>query len=145
VGRFNVDSAPEGSLDAMLASAGLQIAAIDLGALPEKGKVANWFSEPRATKSIGAGYGEEFVANFLLKQVTPKNYDALLFVEKTTAVRPWDKAGVWFLNRTLFSNSKKRSPVLFEHRQRSFGEWINRRAPRNHSAESLFKICSTSL
>jgi erythromycin esterase-like protein len=88
---FNVDPAPEGSLDAMLASAGLQIAAIDLRALPKSGAVANWFSEPRATKSIGAGYGEQFAANFLAKQVTPKIYDALLFVEKTTAARALPK------------------------------------------------------
>ena len=88
---FNVVPAPEGSLDAMLASAGLQIAAIDLRALPKEGEVANWFSEPRATKSIGAGYGEQFAANFLAKQVTPKIYDVLLFVEKTTAARPLGK------------------------------------------------------
>jgi hypothetical protein len=75
----------------MLASAGLQIAAIDLRTLPKEGQVANWFNEPRATKSIGAGYGEQFATTFLLKQVTPKIYDALLFVEKTTAARPLGK------------------------------------------------------
>lgn len=89
---FNVDPAPEGSLDAMLASAGLQIAAIDLRALPKSGAVANWFSERRATKSIGAGYGEQYAANFLAHQVTPKIYDALLFVEKTTAARALGKS-----------------------------------------------------
>jgi hypothetical protein len=96
---FNLDPAPEGSLDAMLASAGLQIAAIDLRALPKKGEVADWFSEPRATRSIGAGYGEQFAANFLAKQVSPKIYDALLFVEKTTAARPLEKAPVRAFSR----------------------------------------------
>ncbi len=86
--NFTVDPAPVGSLDAMLAAAGLRIAAIDLRSLPKKGAVANWFGEPRATRSIGSGYGEQFAANFLEKQVIPKNYDALLFVEKTTAARP---------------------------------------------------------
>jgi erythromycin esterase-like protein len=89
--NFNVGPAPEGSLDAILASAGLNIAAIDLRRLPRQGRVAAWFKEPRATKSIGAGYGEELAANFLLKQVTPGIYDALLFVEKTTAARPLEK------------------------------------------------------
>ena len=88
---FNVNPASEGSLDAMLASAGLQMAAIDLRALPTDGPVAKWFSEPKATRSIGAGYGERFAANFVAQQVTPKIYDALLFVEKTTAARPVDK------------------------------------------------------
>ena len=87
---FNVNPA-EGSLDAMLASAGLQMAAIDLRALPADGPVAKWFGEPKATRSIGAGYGEQFAANFLAQQVMPKIYDALLFVEKTTAARPVDK------------------------------------------------------
>ena len=88
---FNVEPAPEGSLDAMLAAAGLQSAAIDLRALPKDGPVAKWFGEPRATKSIGAGYGDQFATNFLTKQVTPKIYDGLLFVEKTTAARPVSK------------------------------------------------------
>jgi erythromycin esterase len=86
--NFNVNPAPEGSVDAMLASAGLKIAAIDLRRLPKQGRVADWFREPRATRIIGAGYGEEFAANFLQKQVTPKLYDVLLFIEKTTAARP---------------------------------------------------------
>lgn len=88
---FHVDPAPEGSFDAMLASAGLKIAAIDLRALPKGGPVANWFSKPRATKSIGSGYGEQFAAFFLANQVAPKIYDALLFVEKTTAARALPK------------------------------------------------------
>jgi erythromycin esterase len=89
---FNVDPAPEGSLDTMLASAGLRIAAIDLRALLKDVEAAKWFSELRATKSIGAGYGEGFAANFLVKQATPKIYDALLFVEKTTAAKPVAKS-----------------------------------------------------
>jgi erythromycin esterase-like protein len=89
--NFTVGPAPAGSLDATLASAGLQIAAIDLRALPRKGDVADWFSEPRVTRSIGAGYGEDFAENFLSKQIVPKAYDALLFVEKTTAARPLGK------------------------------------------------------
>ena len=84
---FTLAPAPEGSLDEMLASAGLNIAAIDLRSLPKQGEVAKWFGEPRATRNIGAGYGEQFADNFLNKQVAQKNYDALLFVEKTTAAR----------------------------------------------------------
>jgi erythromycin esterase len=88
---FDVDPAPQESLDAMLAAAGLQVAAIDLRALPKDGPVAKWFSEARATRSIGAGYGEQLAASFFNKQVTPEIYDALLFVEKTTAARPVGK------------------------------------------------------
>jgi erythromycin esterase len=88
---FNVGPAPAGSLDATLAAAGLQIAAIDLRSLPKNGIVAKWFAEPKQTRSIGSGYSEQMAANFLAKQVTPQLYDALLFVEKTSAARPNNK------------------------------------------------------
>jgi erythromycin esterase len=88
---FNVEAAPPESLDAVLAAAGLQQAAIDLRALPKDGPVAKWFAEPRATRSIGAGYGDAFAANFFAKENAPKVYDALLFVERTTAARPVGK------------------------------------------------------
>ena len=90
--NFTVEPAPEGSLDAMLAATGLRIAAIDLRRLPGQGQVAKWFGEPRATRSIGAGYDEQSAASFLDPQVAPKSYDAILFVEKTTAARPLPRA-----------------------------------------------------
>lgn len=85
---FNVSPAPEGSLDATLAAAGLQTAAIDLRALPKEGEVASWFSELHKTRSIGAVYGEQFAANVFYDKVVTQEFDALLFVEKTTAARP---------------------------------------------------------
>jgi len=90
--NFTVGPAPEGSLDGTLAAAGLSIAAIDLRALPKRGEVAKWFGQPRATRSIGAGYVEQLAAKFLDQQVAQKNYDALLFVEKTTAARGLPRA-----------------------------------------------------
>ncbi len=89
---FNVAPSPEGSLDATLAAAGLQIAAIDLRSLPKDGIVAKWFAEPKQTRNVGAVYSEPMAANFLAKQVAPQLYDALLFVEKTSAARPIDKS-----------------------------------------------------
>jgi erythromycin esterase len=85
---FEVGAAPEGSLDAQLAAAGLQIAAVDLRALPDSGRVARWFAEPRLTRSIGAGFSEEMASAFLTPAAAPQLYDALLFVEQTTAARP---------------------------------------------------------
>jgi erythromycin esterase len=89
--NFDVGPGPADSLEAMLASVGLQIAAIDLRKLPAVAAVTNWFNEPRSTRSIGAAYGEQFAANFIAKESAPKSYDALLFVEKTTAAIPIDK------------------------------------------------------
>jgi len=85
---FNVAPAPEGNLDAMLASAGLQVAAIDLRGLPRDGLVAKWFNEPRGTRSIGAAYDEQFASSFFQIVTAAKSYDALLFVQKTTPARP---------------------------------------------------------
>jgi hypothetical protein len=49
--------------------------------------VAEWLKAPHKTRSIGAGYpdGEPFA--MMADQVAPENYDAILFVEKTTAAR----------------------------------------------------------
>ena len=84
---FTVEPAPKGTLDAMLAETGLPIAAIDLRRLPGEGPVADWFSQPKASRSIGAGYSDSSAAFFFTRQIVPKTYDALLFVEKTTAAK----------------------------------------------------------
>lgn len=85
---FTVGAAPEKSLDAMLAGAGLQLAALDLRALPKEGAVARWFGAPQQTRSIGAAFSDRQAAAFLANQIAPKVFDALLFVENTTAARP---------------------------------------------------------
>jgi erythromycin esterase len=85
---FTVGPAPEGSLDAMLASAGVPLAVIDFRAVPKDGAVAEWFAKPHATRSIGAGFAEQFATNFLAPQVVTNLYDALFFIEKTTTARP---------------------------------------------------------
>jgi len=88
---FTVGPAPDGSLDAMLAAAGLQVAAIDLHALPKDGPVAEWFGERHATRSFGASYSEQSAAKSFKIRVVTQMYDALLFVEKTTSARPLER------------------------------------------------------
>jgi erythromycin esterase len=85
---FQVKGAPEGSLDAMVAASGLSLAAIDLRAIPKNGPVKAWFDEPRATRTIGAGYNEQATEGFWAQSSVPQLYDALLFVERTTSARP---------------------------------------------------------
>lgn len=88
VRSFTVGPAPAGSLDEVLAAAGLRVAAVDLRRLPADGAATKWFGAPRKTRSFGAQYSEQWAAAFLLDQVTPKLYDALLFIDKTSAARP---------------------------------------------------------
>jgi erythromycin esterase len=85
---FVADPAPEESLDGMLAAAGLDLAAIDLRAVPNSGPVSQWFAEPHQTHDIGAAYGEDLAPVFLRPQKVIDRYDALLFVESTTSAHP---------------------------------------------------------
>lgn len=85
---FTVGPPPDGSLDATLALAGQPLYALDLRTLPKSGPVADWFLAPHASRSIGAFYNEAESDSFLQPTAAAKNYDAILFVEKTTAARP---------------------------------------------------------
>ena len=85
--NFTVGAAPEGSRDAALAAAGMPVLALDLRRLPVAGPVAEWWNQPHKTREIGAmgGMGD---AGYLFDEVAPQLYDALLFVENTTAAQP---------------------------------------------------------
>jgi erythromycin esterase len=72
------------SLDVMMAEAGLKYAAINLHALPKDGKVARWFGEGQMTRNIGSVYSDLYGDGFS-KLATAKIYDALFFVENSTA------------------------------------------------------------
>ena len=81
-----VPPAPAGSLDATLAASGIPLFALDLRLAPKSGPVAEWLSAPHKTRSIGAMYpdGEPFA---FMGELAPENYNAILFVGKTTAAR----------------------------------------------------------
>lgn len=82
-----VEPAKEGSLDAQLAEAGLELAALDLRNLPETGPVAAWFATTRPVRSIGSGYTEQHPEWYWTTGRVTEVYDALLFVRETTAAR----------------------------------------------------------
>lgn len=72
-----ISPAPEGTLEADLTKAGLEIAVLDLHSLP-RGTVSKYFNARLQTR-----YGEYFITSIL-----PRAYDALLFIESTTGARP---------------------------------------------------------
>src|SRR5271157_217521 len=84
---FTVPPAPAGSLDATLAASGIPLFALDLRAAPKTGPAAEWLHAPHRTRSITAVYPEGSPYAMMYDQVAPEAYDALLFVEKTTAAR----------------------------------------------------------
>jgi erythromycin esterase-like protein len=82
--NFTVPPAPEGSLDATLASTGLPRLALDLRQAPQTGPVADWFHTAHQTRSIGAVYPEDSPFAFLASFKAPEAFDAILFVANTT-------------------------------------------------------------
>lgn len=84
---FTVPPAPAGSLDATLAATGIPLFALDLRDAPKSGPVATWLSEPHKTRSIGSMYAEDSAAQYLFDLKAPQSFDAMFFVEKTTAAR----------------------------------------------------------
>jgi erythromycin esterase len=84
---FTVPPAPAASLDATLAASGIPLFALDLRAAPKAGPVAEWLNAAHKTRSIGSMYPVGQPYALLQDQVAPANFDALFFVEKTTAAR----------------------------------------------------------
>ena len=84
---FTVPPAPTGSLDATLGATGIPLFVLDLRRAPKTGPVASWWNEPHLSRSIGAVFSESTAPQYLNPLTAPRSYDALLFVEKTTAAR----------------------------------------------------------
>ncbi len=85
--NFTVPPAPPGSLDAMLAASGIPLLALDLRRAPRSGPVAAWLAEPHKSRNIGAVYSDDNRDAYLGDLKAPRSFDAILFVEKTTAAR----------------------------------------------------------
>ena len=85
--NFTVAPAPTGSLDSTLAASGIPLFALDLRNAPKNGPVADWLNQPQATRSIGAVYSEDSTGSYFANSRVTDCYDAMLFVEKTTAAR----------------------------------------------------------
>jgi erythromycin esterase-like protein len=79
--NFTVPPAPAGSLDATLSTAGIPAFAIDLRQSPD------WFRQPHASRHIGAMYPDGEPYAFLENIIAPDAYDAILFIQQTTAAR----------------------------------------------------------
>ena len=84
---FTVPPAPVGSLDATLAASGIPLLALDLRQVPKSGPVAEWWGQSRKTRSIGSMFSEASPENYFSEMKVQEAYDALLFVEKTSAAR----------------------------------------------------------
>ena len=80
--NFTVAPAPTGSFDALLGTAGIPLFALDMRNAPP------WLREERPTRQTGAVFANEMEANYLTRVSAPAIFDAILFVDSTTAARP---------------------------------------------------------
>lgn len=90
-----VGPAPDGTMEAVLADAGLRMAAIDLRQLPTSGPVAEWFSEPRRVRYSWGDYSPASPEKYFTSYTLPNAFDMLVYVDSTTPTRliqPADQA-----------------------------------------------------
>ena len=84
---FTVGPSPKGSLNGALAGAAVPLFVLDIRRVPSDGPVGAWWRKPHKERTIGAMYNESAPDNFWMPLVPVNNYDALFFVEKTTAAK----------------------------------------------------------
>lgn len=84
---FTVGPSLEGSLNAALAKAGIPLFVLDLRQAPASGTAGRWWQTKHKERDIGAVYNESSADSFWLRANLLKEYDALFFVEKTTAAK----------------------------------------------------------
>jgi hypothetical protein len=70
---------PRGSLDATLAALDIPLFAVDLRHSPD------WFAEPHYSRQIGGGYSEATPGVWMHRIRAARDFDLLIFVNKTTA------------------------------------------------------------
>jgi erythromycin esterase len=85
---FTVGPEAPGSLGASLALAGHPIAAFDLHTIPASGPVYEWFSARRPMRELGSAFDERNPSMLDVPGRVAERFDALVFVESTTAARP---------------------------------------------------------
>ncbi len=86
--KFTVPPNAPGSFDATLAASGIPIFALDLQHAPAGSAAGAWLKEPHKARSIGSMYSEDRAADFQTDMVPAKTFNAILFVENTSAAIP---------------------------------------------------------
>ena len=82
--QHTVGPADSSSFDSALAAAGVPVFALDLRK-PPPGAVAAWLDAAHGTRWVGAVFNPDEPRNFMTSVVPHKVFDAVLFVDSTTA------------------------------------------------------------
>jgi erythromycin esterase len=86
--EFTVGAAPEGSVDAFLAKAGIPNYIVDVKWAPRDPTIAKWLATEMPMRSIGSGYSVKEPGNFFAPTRIDANYDGLVFFGTTTRALP---------------------------------------------------------
>jgi erythromycin esterase len=85
---FTVAAAPRETFDSVLHAAGLKLAALKVRGV-EDNVLASWLSAPQRTREFGSAYAPSAAPETYFREVRfPETYDAVLYVDKTTAAVP---------------------------------------------------------
>ncbi len=84
---FEVGPHPKATLADALSSAGFPIMALDLRKLPAKGIVKEWFDSPQGSFDLGALFNAQGQDSFLVTRTVTEEFDAMFFMEKTSAAK----------------------------------------------------------
>jgi erythromycin esterase len=76
------------SPEALLRATGVSRAILDLRTVPATGTLGAWLAELQPTRSVGWGFDPQAASAHYQSFVLPQAFDALIFLEETTAVRP---------------------------------------------------------
>ena len=89
---FTVESAPQGTLEHKMASAGLSIATLDLQQLPKSGPVHDWFTNPQSTQYSWGSFTDGESQLPLWPYKLKKEFDVLVYIDSTTPVMAIDNS-----------------------------------------------------
>ncbi len=102
--NFYLGPAPEETLEYILATAGLSLAAIPMDSLPAEGPVRDWFHTNLPTRHSGAGYNVKTPEEYFWSYTPAEAYDVLVFLDSTTPVAPVNRQDfevIWMLDKKL--------------------------------------------
>jgi erythromycin esterase len=128
---FSVGSAKEGSIEHQFVKANQNKAFLDLSKLPKDGPVNNWFNTPIPTRYSWGFYNQENSEDYYWEHNLASEFDALIYLDKTTATVPIDLS----VYDHLWSFDKKlEQPTNLSFEESNLGE-----TPKGWIAWSKFK------
>ena len=81
-----VPTAKPGSVEEVLRATGIPRFILDLRGMPPTSNLGTWLNEPQLLRLISALYDSDDAA--YLPIILPKTFDALIYIEETTATVP---------------------------------------------------------